>query len=443
MDIIITHRNADFDALASQIAASLLYPEAVKVAAGGTPPIVRKFLTLHKDHFDLTPAKKIDMGRVTRMIVVDVRSRSRLKDYAALLKRIDNDDPDLQVHIYDHHQSADDDLLGHEVHVEPVGSATTLLVEQLIERNLHVTPIEATALALGIYADTGSLTYASTTVRDSEATTFLLKHGASMITLRYYLHSPLNGPQRKILAEILTTSKAIELCGVRIGISTVPLKKMIPGMSELVNEALMLEGNDATFVFFPSGQNVTIIGRTWVQAVDVGAVMEKLGGGGHHGAGAATIKNTNIKRAKARFMAVLQSNPPKPYLVRYLMSSPVCVLTPNQTVDEVLRSFQGENISGAPVVKDGKMIGLVSKRDLASATQNGRSHLPISSCMAHEVKTIEPSKSLTRALEKMSTDDIGRLPVMENGNLIGIVTRNDIVNVIYNGEYHPDYKTNK
>jgi CBS domain-containing protein len=43
----------------------------------------------------------------------------------------------------------------------------------------------------------------------------------------------------------------------------------------------------------------------------------------------------------------------------------------------------------------------------------------------------------------MSADDIGRLPVMENGNLIGIVTRNDIVNVIYNGEYHPDYKANK
>ncbi len=443
MDIVITHRNADFDALASQIAASLLYPEAVKVAAGGTPPLVRKFIALHRDHFDLIPAKKIDMGRVTRMIVVDVRSRSRLKDYAALLKRIDNDDPDLQVHIYDHHQSADDDLLGHEVHVEPVGSTTTLLVEQLIGRDLHVTPIEATALALGIYADTGSLTYASTTVRDSEATTFLLKHGASLSTLRYFLHSPLSGPLRKILAEILTTSQAIELCGVRIGISTVPLKKVIPGMSELVNEALMLEGNDATFVFFPSGQNVTIIGRTLVQAVDVGAIMEKLGGGGHHGAGAATIKNTNIRRAKARFMAVLQSNPPKPYLVRYLMSSPVCVLTSEQTVEEVLRSFQGGDISGAPVVKDGKMIGLVSKRDLASAEQNGRSHLPISSCMSHEVKTIEPSKSLTRALEKMSADDIGRLPVMENGNLIGIVTRSDIINAIYNGEYHPDYKANQ
>jgi tRNA nucleotidyltransferase (CCA-adding enzyme) len=347
------------------------------------------------------------------------------------------------VHIYDHHQPAPDDLQGHEAHVEPVGSATTILVEQLIKHNLHVTPIEATALALGIYADTGSLTYGNTTVRDSEATTFLLKHGASMITLRYFLHAPLSRPQRKILAELLTTSKAIELCGVRIGISTVPLKKMIPGMSELVNEALMLEGNDATFVFFPSGQNVTIIGRAWVQAVDVGSIMEKLGGGGHHGAGAATLKNTTTKRAKARFMAVLQSNPPKPYLVRYLMSSPVCVLTPQQTVEEVFRSFQGENISGAPVVKDGKMIGMISKRDLASARQNGRSHLPISSCMTHEVKTIEPSKSLTRALEKMSADDIGRLPVMENGNLIGIVTRNDIVNVIYNGEVHPDYKLTK
>ncbi len=443
MDIIATHRNMDFDALGAQIGASILYPGSVKVAAGGTPPIVRKFLTLHKDHFDLTPVKKVDLSRVTRLIVVDVRSRSRLKDYRPLLKRIDNDDQNLQVHIYDHHQPAPDDLQGHEVHVEPVGSATTLLVEQMMKRNLHLTPIEATALALGVYADTGSLTYANTTVRDSEATTFLLKHGASMTTLRYFLHSPLSGPHRKILAEILTTSKMIELSGVRIGISTVPLKKMTPGMSELVNEVMMLEGNDATFVFFSSGQNVTIIGRTWLQGVDVGAIMEKLGGGGHQGAGAVTLKDVTLSRAKARFMSVLQSSPPEPYLVRYMMSSPVCVLAPKQTVEEVYRSFQGENISGAPVIKEGKMIGMISKRDLASAMQNGRSHLPISSCMTHEVVTIEPGNSLVRAFEKMTTDDIGRLPVMENGNLIGIVTRNDIVDVIYNGDNSPEFKPTK
>ena len=264
-----------------------------------------------------------------------------------------------------------------------------------------------------------------------------------MTTLRYFLHSPLSRPQRKILADILTTSRTIELSGVRIGVSSVPLKKMIPGMSELVNEALMLEGNDATFVFFPNGQNVTIIGRTWLQGVDVGSIMEKLGGGGHQGAGAVTLKKTNIMRAKARFMSVLQSNPPQPYLVRYMMSSPVCVLAPKQTVEEVHRSFQGENISGAPVVNEGKVVGMISKRDLLPAMQNGRSHLPISSCMTHEVKTIEPSKSLVRAFEQMTADDIGRLPVMENGNLIGIVTRNDIVNVIYNGDNGPEYKTNK
>jgi tRNA nucleotidyltransferase (CCA-adding enzyme) len=140
---------------------------------------------------------------------------------------------------------------------------------------------------------------------------------------------------------------------------------------------------------------------------------------------------------------VLQSSPPEPYLVRYMMSSPVCVLAPKQTVEEVHRSFQGENISGAPVIKEGKMIGMISKRDLASAMQNGRSHLPISSCMTHEVVTIEPGNSLVRAFEKMTADDIGRLPVMENGNLIGIVTRNDIVNVIYNGDNSPEFKLTK
>ena len=110
----------------------------------------------------------------------------------------------------------------------------------------------------------------------------------------------------------------------------------------------------------------------------------------------------------------------------------VSVLKPDQTIEETHQLFTGRQISGAPVLRDGKIIGMISKRDIATARGNGQSPLPISSCMTHEVQSIGPNRSLVRALEMMFDYDIGRLPVIEDGNLIGIVTRNDIINVVYN-----------
>jgi tRNA nucleotidyltransferase (CCA-adding enzyme) len=433
MEIIVSHRNADFDALGSMVAASRLYPGAVRVASGGLPPIVRKFLSLHMDHFELTPVKEVDLATVTRMIVVDVRRKSRLKDFGPLLERIETGAPPLEVHVYDHHQAAPDDLQGREVHVEPVGAACTLLVERLKEGGIPVTPIEATAMALGIYADTGSLTYESTTVRDAQAAAFLLSRGASRTTLRYFLHAPLNTRQWQLLTALLSGSSTLELGGVKIGISTVSVDKMLPGLSELVGEALTYEGNDAIFGLFPRGTNVTIIGRSRLQSVDVGAVLQHLGGGGHHGAGSATLKNTTPEKARAALIGALEASPPQAQLIRQRMSTPVYTVSPDQPLDDVRRQLERKKISGAPVLKDGQLVGIISKRDIRAASLAGRMHLSVSSCMSHEVKTIGPDQSLVRAVEKMAEEQLGRLPVVRGDNLLGIITRNDILNVIYQG----------
>ena len=112
MDIIVTHRNADFDALASQVAAAKLYPGAVMVRTRQVSPPVRDFLALHKEHFELVSYTDIAQERVERLTLVDVRRASRLKDFAPLLDRLAAGDPTLSVNIFDHHDDAPDDLKG-------------------------------------------------------------------------------------------------------------------------------------------------------------------------------------------------------------------------------------------------------------------------------------------------------------------------------------------
>jgi len=100
-------------------------------------------------------------------------------------------------------------------------------------------------------------------------------------------------------------------------------------------------------------------------------------------------------------------------------------------LEEAEQDFLYCNISGAPVVKNGEIVGVLSMRDIRDAARDQRKHLPVSSCMSQQVKTITSNEPLLRAMETMVTEDIGRLPVLESGNLIGIITRSDVMRALY------------
>ncbi len=133
-------------------------------------------------------------------------------------------------------------------------------------------------------------------------------------------------------------------------------------------------------------------------------------------------------------MKVLCACPPQPKLVRHLMSTPVHTVDHTTTLEQTDQDFINLNISGAPVLKRGEIVGIISKRDISDARRNERHHLPVSSCMTQGVKTTVPNTPLVRAMELMVAEDIGRLPVLNEGHIIGIVTRSDVMRVIYPDE---------
>ena len=103
MHIVTTHKGTDFDALASVVAANLLYPGVVTVLPGSLNPNVRAFLSLHKDLFDFCTPEKISFDGVRKLIVVDTNRWDRL-DRLDLLKK----DPHLEIILFDHHANKGD-----------------------------------------------------------------------------------------------------------------------------------------------------------------------------------------------------------------------------------------------------------------------------------------------------------------------------------------------
>ncbi len=78
MEIIVTHSNLDFDALASLVAAQKLYPAAKMIITGSPGRNVRQFILLHEDIFDFGEWQDSYFEAVKRLIVVDTRLASRI-----------------------------------------------------------------------------------------------------------------------------------------------------------------------------------------------------------------------------------------------------------------------------------------------------------------------------------------------------------------------------
>ena len=102
MKIITTHKNTDFDGLASVFAASLLHPEAQPVLPRSLNPNVQAFLSIHKDHFSFKHPKDIALDDTGELVVVDANSWSRLDDLSSLAEQAP-----LIIHIWDHHMEPD------------------------------------------------------------------------------------------------------------------------------------------------------------------------------------------------------------------------------------------------------------------------------------------------------------------------------------------------
>ena len=324
MEVIVTHNSADFDALASAVAAQKLYPSASIVLGRSLGRDVRGYLALHRDRYPTLEASALDARVVRRAIIVDVRRASRLAHVAELRDRILARDPALEVHVWDHHAAAPDDISAALEHCEPVGSATTLFVEQIQRMKLTVDVMEATLFALGIHVDTGSFRYGGTTARDAAAFAWLLDHGARLAVINRYAGLPFTDSQLRALSAVLAALRIEHIGGARIGVATLPDGVATDGLGEVASEALALEDVHALFTCFPLRDGkVQVVARSRVSWIDVGTLLQQVGGGGHATAAAATVRGRDALTITEELLTTLRACSPRAARVRDVMLSPV------------------------------------------------------------------------------------------------------------------------
>ncbi|MGW8319617.1 MAG: CBS domain-containing protein [Candidatus Promineifilaceae bacterium] len=128
-------------------------------------------------------------------------------------------------------------------------------------------------------------------------------------------------------------------------------------------------------------------------------------------------------------------------LVKERMSHPVITVRPNMPIMEALNLMKRERIRRTPVVDDGRLVGIVSDKDLLNASPSDAtslsvweinyllSQITVSEIMTRDVITVDENTTIEEAARLMADNKIGGIPVMRDGRVVGLITETDLFKI--------------
>ncbi|NJM98617.1 MAG: CBS domain-containing protein [Phormidesmis sp. RL_2_1] len=358
------------------------------------------------------------------------------------------------------------------IHLEAVGAATTLVTEALQRQQITPTPAVATIMALGIHSDTGSLTFSQTTPRDAAALAWLMDKGAYQQVIRHYAEPKLSPQLQNLFAVALETTTIEQLPGHQFGWVALETQGFVPGLSGLVERLITVLGLNTLLLYNPyttpdktaTAQDyqtpkahqtkahqtkahqtkAIVIGRSRPNpllprsTIDLSRIFAPFGGGGHSQAASAMLKGEETRIIFEEMLAAVRSQIPHPITAKAIMSSPVRTILPSTSIDEAQHILLRYGHTGLCVIdENAALVGIISRRDIDIALRHGLGHSPVKGFMNIHIKSITPNTAITEIQALMTTHDIGRLPVIANSQLVGIVTRTDLLRQLQPSQHHP------
>jgi len=426
MDVITTHTNADFDSLASMLAAKKLYPHAVLVFPGSQERSLRDFFIHSAVYaFEVERIKNIDLQQVRRLILVDTRQISRIGKFSEILSK-----PGLDIHLYDHHPPSSEDLHGSLEVISEVGATVTLLLDILQEKEIEITPDEATVMMLGIYEDTGNLTFPSTREEDFKAAGYLVRKGANLSVLANLITKELTAEQVFLLNDLIQSATRYNFHGIDVVIAQASVDRYVGDIAVLVHKLKDMENLDALFVLVRMEDRIYLIGRSRLEEVNVSEIVGEFGGGGHPTAASATVKGIALVEAHDRLIKALKEMVRPKKVARDVMVYPVKTIELERTLEEAGEIMTRYNAAILPVVQDGKVIGLISKQVVEKAAYHGLKSFLAKDYMTTEFSVVSPETPFSRVQAIIIEQSQNLLPVIEKDRLVGTISAAEIMRIL-------------
>jgi len=409
--VIILEEGADLDALSSAYGLLLLYEDAYLLKPSYLSKRASEVLSSFSDSFRMLE----ELPESFDLLLVDSHN------YEEYLQSLGGRIRD--IYIYDHHPKAPKGFKGK---VDSVGSCTTLVVEELMEKGVEIDSLSATLLALGIYEDTGMLTYEGTTYRDAKAIAWLLEKGLNLNLLRKSLSGGISKEEIDLLSKHMISLESIYVDGKRISLVVLRMEEYRPDILSLLYELKEIKESSAFFVIVEAGGKSYLFGRSIRGEFDVSSVLESFGGGGHEFASAGKFEGVPAERLKSLLEALLKGEK-VPLKVKEIMSYPPFLIHEDMDVGLALLELTQRNYAGSPVINDeGKLVGIVYKKNLLKAQRHGIKGR-VKDFMVEEFHTLGPEDFIWKAEEILSKYGEKLIPVVEEDRVVGVITRMDLL----------------
>ncbi len=433
MEVITTHLNADFDSLAAMIAASKLYPEALLAFSGSQEKNLREFFVQSSQYkYEFKRPKQIPLDKVKRLIIVDTRQANRIGNFAECLNN-----KDIELHIFDHHPDTPGDLQGDYEVIRQVGSTSTIFIQIFREKGIRLSQDEATLFAMGIYEDTGSLTFGTTTPADMEAAAWLLEQGADLHQVAQFISHELTAEQVTLLHELIKSAINYTVQGIDIIVAKLSLPDYVDEFALLVRRFMVMENLNTLFALVGMGDRIYLIARSRIPEVNVGEIARGFGGGGHASAASATVKNLMLLEAEEKLIQLLHKNVRPQSLAGELMSSPAITVALDVSIKKANQILTRYNINVLPVLGDNQeILGMISRLVVEKSIFHGLGDLPVNEYMTTEVATLPLSATLADIQELIIENRQRLIPVVDEKEIKGVITRTDLLNLLVNDPSH-------
>jgi len=426
--IITSHINADFDAIASMLAAQKLYPDSVIIFPGSQEKSLRDFFISSTSYlFNMADPASIDFSLTSKLVIVDTKQKSRLTHVSRLLNK-----KQIQIEIYDHHPALPGDIKSHFEITRPTGATATILCALLQEKNIFPSPEEATIMALGIYEDTGLFTYSSTTKQDLEQAAFLLSCGANLNTIVSFVVKEIKSEQVAWLNELLNEMTVHKISGIDIHMSAISSPSYITDLATIVQKVVRMENLDIFFAIILMDNKINIIARNNIPEVDVGKILSGFGGGGHSYAASAKVDNQTLAQVEMKLIEMLQREVKSIQIAKNLMTSPAITIEPDINCRKAGHMMTRYNINTLLVVDKSTNTyeGYITRQVIEKTHHHKLSHLPVKEYMNSEAGFVSSDADVAQIEQRIIDEKQRILPVIDNARIKGVITRTDLLNYL-------------
>ncbi len=437
--LITCHSNADFDAFASLIGASLFFPEAKILFPGTQEAHLQRYIAeIAEENYTFYSAKDIDFTSITRLVVVDTRQKSRLEHAKPCF-----DNKNLEVIVWDHHPQTDDDIVADTLYYEEIGATSSLLVHELKAKNIEINKADATLLSIGIHMDTRSFTFDSCTLKDFEAASYLWSLGIDGTQVSHYQQTELTPSHVKALNELLESAETHEILSESIVIATTKSDDYLHDFALLAPKFMEIVSCKVFFALGLMAGKIQILARSNVKTIDVGEICSKFSGGGHSYAAAASIKNMTVGEVKDTIIKEIFMRLNGQIFANKLQSTPVISIDDDKSMNDAYTIMMRFGLKAIPIVKKGSKtcVGWISQEQAARGKVLNELTVDtrVSEYMQKNFQVVSRKANLQEIMDIIVGSRQRLLPVVDtfaldipqeelkNYPLIGVITRTDIM----------------